>query len=168
VDRAALFDALFDEHRSAVYAYLLGRTGNPEAAADQLQETFVRVWRNLDTALATPPDRRRFHCLAVARSVGNDAFRRSSRFPLTPLQDAPEMAQPETMTTNLMLSELDKALMTLPEDQRTMLAMQVMGSMSSAEIGKALGRPSGTVRYHLHQARLRLAQMLGLGEAVTK
>ena len=44
----ALFDALYEKHARRVHAFLLGRTGNDDVAADLLQDTFVRTWRHLD------------------------------------------------------------------------------------------------------------------------
>jgi DNA-directed RNA polymerase specialized sigma24 family protein len=38
--------------------------------------------------------------------------------------------------------------------------LQVLGNRTSAEIGELLGRPAGTVRYQIAQARRRLADEL--------
>ena len=50
---------------------------------------------------------------------------------------------------------------TLPDDLRVVLVLSVLGERTSAEIGAILGRPPGTVRYQLSQARKRLAEQLG-------
>jgi len=54
----------------------------------------------------------------------------------------------------------------LPEDLRTALVLQVMGRLSSSQIGEALGMPAGTVRYRIAMARKRLAELLRLEEDV--
>jgi len=60
------------------------------------------------------------------------------------------------------LEVLDAAIARLPEALRTVLVLQVLGDRTSAEIGELLGRPAGTVRYQLAQARRRLAEELRL------
>jgi RNA polymerase sigma-70 factor, ECF subfamily len=52
----------------------------------------------------------------------------------------------------------------LPEDLRTALLLQVMGRLSSSQIGEALEVPAGTVRYRIAMARKRLAELLRLDE----
>ena len=62
---------------------------------------------------------------------------------------------------------MDLAIRQLPEDLRTVLVLHLLGEATSAQIGELLGRPPGTVRYQLAEARHRLAQDLRLLEAVT-
>jgi DNA-directed RNA polymerase specialized sigma24 family protein len=50
----------------------------------------------------------------------------------------------------------------LPEDLRTILLMQVLGEMSSFQIGEVLGKPAGTIRYQISLARKRLAEEIRL------
>jgi RNA polymerase sigma-70 factor (ECF subfamily) len=57
---------------------------------------------------------------------------------------------------------IDAAIARLPETLRTVLVLQVLGDRTSAEIGELLGRPAGTVRYQIAQARRQLADELRL------
>jgi RNA polymerase sigma-70 factor (ECF subfamily) len=54
----------------------------------------------------------------------------------------------------------------LPEDLRTALVLQVMGRLSSTQIGEALGVPAGTVRYRIAMARKRMVELQRLDEEV--
>ncbi|MBO0702174.1 MAG: sigma-70 family RNA polymerase sigma factor, partial [Candidatus Dormibacteraeota bacterium] len=58
------------------------------------------------------------------------------------------------------VTAVDRAIAALPEDQRVLLALQVMGGLTSAEIGRLLGEPAGTVRYQLSELRRRLRAAL--------
>lgn len=163
LNRHARFDALFSEHRGPVYAYLLGRSGDRDRAADLLQETFVRVWRHLETVLAVPEDRRRFHLLRIAANVATDAERRlKTRARLEgPFPELNEPTTPPPSTESHAFSEaLDAAIRSLPEEMRTVLTMQIVGGMTSEEIGQALGKPAGTVRSLLHVTRRNLERKL--------
>src|SRR5436189_6313247 len=70
-----LFDDLYEEHRVALHAFFLGRTGDPELALDLLQEVFLRAWRSLQTLDALPPERRHHWLYAVARNLVGDVYR---------------------------------------------------------------------------------------------
>ena len=164
----SLFDALYEGHARAVHAYLLGRTGDDERAADLLQETYLRVWRHLDDLRQVPEERQRFWLFSVARNLLNDHYRRQAvraRFEVQAAQEIPseyrDPAAQEHVDCDTTL-DLDAAISRLSEELRTVLAMSLAGGMTSAEIGEALGRPPGTVRYQLAQARSQIAMMLGL------
>lgn len=174
-DAEQAFDALFDEHRSAVFAYLLGRVGDRETARDLLQETFLRVWRRLGEVRALPPERRRAWVYTVARNLVTDTYRsratrdateravRDSAPTRTPASEGPE-ARAETAER---VAEVGVAVRALPEELRTILAMHAVGDQTSAQIGAALGQPPGTIRYKLAQARRRLAGTLDVTAPTT-
>ena len=67
MDREAEFRRLYEAHRVAVHAYLLGRTGDRSLAADLMQEVFLRAWQHLPKLLDMPEDRRRAWIFTVAR-----------------------------------------------------------------------------------------------------
>ena len=161
-DAHARFDALFEAHRGPVYSYLLGRTGDRDRAADLLQETFLKVWRNLDEVCRVPEERRRYYILRLAANVATDARRRAAvRAHLeSPLSDWVIQSVAIRPEDGSFAEAVDRAMMALPKEWRTVLTMQVMGGLTSAEIGEALGRPAGTVRSMLHDARCRLQRTL--------
>jgi RNA polymerase sigma-70 factor (ECF subfamily) len=65
-DDEAAFAQLFEQDRHAVHAFLLGKTSDPEAARDLLQETFLRLWRRLDEVAPLADGRQRAWLLHVA------------------------------------------------------------------------------------------------------
>src|SRR5688572_12314816 len=156
-DRVQLFDALYDAHRTALHAYLLGRCGDPEQAQDLLQELFLRAWRNLGSIEALPPERRQYWLFSVARNLVVDHYR--GRGARDAAQQRLEMESP-TMLADAAESEaiqasqlrrLDAAIWRLPTELREVLVLNVLGDRSSSEIGSLLGRPAGTVRYQLSE-----------------
>jgi DNA-directed RNA polymerase specialized sigma24 family protein len=40
--------------------------------------------------------------------------------------------------------------------------MSVLGEMNSEEVGKVLGKPAGTIRYQISEARKRISQEVGI------
>jgi RNA polymerase sigma-70 factor (ECF subfamily) len=155
------FDRLFDEHRRVLHAFLVGQAG-VENAEDLLQETFVRVWRNIEKAQAVPADRQRFWLVAIARNCVLDFHRqrkvreRLEDAPLPPPVPGPEQAA----VASDLSARLDVAIACLPETLRTVLTLHVLGGLNSTEVGRLLKRPVGTVRYQLATARKKLADTL--------
>jgi RNA polymerase sigma-70 factor (ECF subfamily) len=164
--QVALFDALFEAHRRAVHAFHLGRTANPDTAADLLQETFLRAWRNIETLIPLSFEEQRFWLFRCARNLAIDHHRRT-----------PQMAQELNEESNVPASNDDPAqavetqdlaarvqreMNQLPPELREVLTLQAMGGLNSTEISRLLNKPAGTVRYQISQARRILARRLEL------
>src|SRR5262249_12096830 len=155
MDPKAEFGRLYEAHRTAVYAYLLGRTADRAAAADLLQEVFLRVWRHLPEAAGKPPDGQPAWIFTAAGHLALDSHRRAGTREDTEaaLARQPAAAGPAGVEASApviageRVAALDAAIRRLPEQQRTTLAMAAAGGMTSAEIADVLGVPAGTVRY---------------------
>ena len=172
-EREAAFDGLYSAHQRTLHAFPLGRTGDAELALDLLQEAFVRAWRNLDLLLALGAERQRAWLFSTARHLVIDQYRgRATRAsahdalvagldPAEQTSDGPERIVERERELRL----VDEAIRRLPETLRTVLVLQVLDERTGAEIGEKLGRPAGTVRYQISQARKRLAEELKLLEA---
>lgn len=171
MDSSDLFGRIFEEHRHAVHAFLLGRTGDREAAADLLQETFLRAWRRLPELRELPAERQRAWIFTVARNLVIDTYR--ARATRSATEDAlrreaahEPVAGYDDPEARAVLSErvaaLDKAIRDLPEQLRTVLTMHTVGGLNSGQISGIVGVPPGTVRYRLSLARRQLAAALGL------
>jgi RNA polymerase sigma-70 factor (ECF subfamily) len=169
MDRQAEFGRLYEAHRTAVHAYLLGRTADRTAAADLLQEVFLRVWQHLPEVAAKPADGQRAWIFTAARNlaVDNHRHRRTLAGTEATLARQPAPAPPAASTeasaaviADERVAVLDAAIGRLPEQQRTTLALAAAGGLSSAEIAEILDIPAGTVRYRLSLARRTLAAAL--------
>jgi RNA polymerase sigma-70 factor, ECF subfamily len=165
MDREAEFRRIYEAHRTAVHAYFVGRTANRWAAADLMQEVFMRVWQRLPELLGRSSDGQRAWIFTVARNLSIDAFRheRTRAGAEAAAGDEPGPAPPSAATAVIAAERVaivGEAIRRLPEQQRTALAMAATGGLTSAEIATALGVPAGTVRYRLSLARRALAAAL--------
>jgi RNA polymerase sigma-70 factor (ECF subfamily) len=175
-NQEALFDALYVAHRQTLHAYFLGKTGDAELALDLLQDTFVRVWRSLEVVDGVSQERRRAWLFSIARNLVIDQYRKGSTRRTTgerlardmALEDATAPAADAEASERERRTAVHAAIQRLPEDLRIVLMLQLVGERTSTEIGELLGRPAGTVRYQLAEARRRLAADLQLVESVTR
>jgi RNA polymerase sigma-70 factor (ECF subfamily) len=169
MDREAEFRRLYEAHRIAVHAYFTGRTGDPQSAADLMQDVFLRVWQHLEKLTEMPDDRQRAWIFTVARNLSVDAHRHRH------VQDGAEQAlahEPArtphsasaAASSAVIAAErvavVGEAIRRLPEPQRVTLTMAAAGGMTSAELAAVLGVPAGTVRYRLSLARRAVAEAL--------
>ncbi len=166
MDSEAEFRRLYEAHRAAVHAYLTGRTGDRQAAADLMQEVFLRAWRHWDKVAGLPDDGQRAWLFTVARNLSVDSARHQRTEAGIERALASEPAPAGTPASTAVLAAeraavVAEAIAELPEQQRVTLALAAAGGLNSAEIGAALGVPAGTVRYRLSQASGFLAEALG-------
>lgn len=165
MDREAEFRRLYEANRSAVHAYLTGRTGDPQLAADLMQDVFLRVWQHLEKVTDMPDDGQRAWIFTVARNLSVDAHRQQNTQAGAAQALVREPARPQPSASAAVISGervavVGEAIRRLPETQRVTLTMAAAGQMTSAEVAAALGVPAGTVRYRLSLARRAVADAL--------
>lgn len=158
------FELLMLQYQTQVYNLCYRILGNPDDAADMTQETFLKAWRSLDgfhmeSSLSTWLYRLANNsCLDLLRSkkrkptisiVGEDENGEESIFdPVDPSPQPDEiLIQKEE---NLLLQ---KALLSLDEQQRAILTLRVVNDMSYEDISRVLQIKEGTVKSRLARAR---------------
>ncbi|MGE0713646.1 MAG: RNA polymerase sigma factor [Planctomycetota bacterium] len=154
------FRALYERHSGAVYHYLASLLGE-ERGRDCLQETFLRVYRNLERYDADRPFRA--WILGVARNVGLDTLRREG------LRAADELAQEPSASRRGPLetaarSEEDELLRlevaALPAAERAVFLLKQVEGLTYRQIAETIGCSERTAQYRMRAAVDKLA--LGL------
>jgi RNA polymerase sigma-70 factor (ECF subfamily) len=162
-DRAAL-EALYRRHVGRVWRYGWFRTRSREAAADVVQETFLRVAKSVGqfegrSTFAT-------WLFAVARSVAVQQARRD-RPPRTSPADPPILhlvpaaAGPEDqLDAHDTRQAVRQAIAELPGGQRDATVLCELSGLSIREAAEALGWTESRVKVTLFRARRRLRNRL--------
>ncbi|MBI4277094.1 MAG: sigma-70 family RNA polymerase sigma factor [Armatimonadetes bacterium] len=168
------FEALAGQHLDALYAGALRLARNRADADDLVQEAFLKAWRGFHTF--QEGTNARAWLFRILTNAHTDMYRRSARRPeqvnpddledvylyLKSL-DAEERRRdgdPEALVDHMMDEEVQRALDSLPDRDRTPVMLADVHGHSYAEIARALGIPVGTVMSRLHRARHRLQQHL--------
>jgi RNA polymerase sigma-70 factor (ECF subfamily) len=165
MDREAEFRTLYEAHRDAVHAYFTGRTGDRWAAADLMQEVFMRAWQRLPELVGRPAGGQRAWIFTVARNLAVDTYRHErTRAGAEAALGHQPAATPAPASAPVIAAErvavVGEAIGQLPEEQRVAVTMAATSGLTSAQIGTALGVPAGTVRYRLSLARRTLGAAL--------
>jgi RNA polymerase sigma-70 factor (ECF subfamily) len=157
------FDELARRYKRRLFVYLRPRVGSDQDAEDLVQETFLKLYRNI--AGYEPAFKFSTWLYTVAGRLAIDAYRKgaSGRFETEAERDVdvPDpAARPEGATG---VSELWETARTLGGDRYRVLWLRYGEDLSVEEIAAVLGRSKIAVRVLLHRARTCLAGRLGPG-----
>jgi len=171
---AEAFGLLFARHRDRLWAVAVRTTGNPEDAADALQEALISAFRRAgsfrgDDAVTTwlhrivvnsCLDRMRSNKVRAADALPDDLEERAGRGALSTADSdlTPDNAALASDRRRIVL----EALRTLPPEQRAALVLVDMEGYGVAEVAEILGCAVGTIKSRCARGRARLAPLLGV------
>ena len=154
---AAAYHALFQRHHERVYGFLLRSTREPEAAADLLQETFLRVYRRRDAWSDGRPVRP--WLFGIAANAARDRVRQLARRPESALPaDDLLPAVPASPHARL---DLEAAIAALPGPYRDAFLLGFVEGFDHTEVAALLGISPDNARARISRARAALRDALG-------
>ncbi len=161
-DRSA-FDALVTRHRGYVYRLAYGLCKDPEITEDVCVEAFCEAYRALPSYRGEAQFRVWLHQIAVNVSLEHLRQVRRWRRHLPeggPVEELPIVDIPELAVTNTCAAQVQQAMQSLPEAQKTAVCMYYLEGRSCAEIAARLQVPRSTVKTRLFYGTKALREML--------
>lgn len=147
------------EHIPRLRRYARALTRDRYAGDDLVQDTLERAVNKLH--LWRPGSDMRAWLFSIMHNVFVNQ-RRSLRLEVElALGELPDAAVQATQFDRIVLAEVEKALLSIPTEQREVLLLVAVEQMSYEEAAKALTIPIGTVMSRLSRARKRLRQLTG-------
>jgi RNA polymerase sigma-70 factor (ECF subfamily) len=151
-----------DEQFRGVYAalypkvagYAWNLTRDREAAHDVAQETFARLfdrWDRLDDPVA--------YGFRIATNLARDAWRRADN-DRRRADDLASQARSAPPADHALDADVRLAVARLPRRYRQLVLLHYYADLPLPEIASALGRPLGTVKRQLSEARRLMATVL--------
>lgn len=167
---ADAFGVLFARHRDRLWAVALRTMGNPEDAADGLQDGMIAAFRRAgsfrgEAAVTTwlhrvvvnaCLDRLRAAKIRRLEALPDDVEDRGTVVATAVHADEPDAAAEDAERRRRVLA----ALATLPPEQRAALVLVDMEGYPVAEVAVMLGCAEGTVKSRCSRGRTRLATLL--------
>jgi RNA polymerase sigma-70 factor (ECF subfamily) len=153
----AEFQAVFDQHKDAVYRFAWRMSGSPAAAEDVTQEVFVALLRQPDRFDPARGTLRAF-LLAIARHQVLKRWRAEHRY--EPLDDDSEAMTPADQERGEIGEIVGRAVRALGPLQREVVILAEYEGLTLAEIARAVDADVGTVKSRLHRARENLRRVL--------
>ncbi|WP_433435981.1 RNA polymerase sigma factor SigM [Nonomuraea sp. CA-141351] len=156
------FSEIVKRHRDRMWAVALRTLGDPDEAADAVQDAFVSAYRKAATFRGEAAVTTWLHRIVVNACL--DRMRRKSVRPVADdeLIEAAERETPlpdQTVEREVSM-EVSAALKLLPSDQRAALVLVDMMGYSVEDAAQVLQVPSGTVKSRCARGRAKLAPIL--------
>ena len=164
-DEQALREA-YDAYAGYVNGVALGILKDRDLAADITQEVFVRLWErferydpdrgSLKSFLQMDAHGRSIDLLRSRRAAAAREIADHEKQASTPMAGTEELAMEAVQA-----STVRTALMSLPDEQRTPIAMAFFDGYSYRDVAEILGVPEGTIKSRIRTGMRRLNMALG-------
>ncbi|HXI00237.1 MAG TPA: RNA polymerase sigma factor [Sphingobacteriaceae bacterium] len=157
MDKEALFKEIFRANSKKIYHLCYGYTGDNDSANDLMQETFMKVWQNLDkfrnqALISTWIYRIAVNtCLSYLR-----VEKRQAKDELT--DNIIENRSEEVSEKNDHIAQLYKCIAQLEENERIIITM-VLDEIPYSEIAEISGISEGNLRVKIHRIKTKLTEL---------
>lgn len=144
---------LFEEHRAAVYAYLVRLSRDPQLAEEVTQETFLKVHRTREKLPGI--ENERAWIFRIATNTCLTTLKRQRRFRWLPWEAA-ESGPPRGFDEPGQVGQRDaieRALGSLSQDYRAALLLFSYHGFKVAEVAQVLGISEGAVKTRVYRAK---------------
>jgi RNA polymerase sigma-70 factor (ECF subfamily) len=159
------FGVLFLRHRDRLWAVAVRTLGDPEEAADALQDAMISAFRRAGSFRGDSAVTTWLHRIVINASL--DRLRRKAARPVTSTSDervldglAAPRAQSDPSSASDTSLDVTAALRRLPHDQQAALVLVDMLGYSVADAAEILGVSQGTVKSRCARGRARLLPQL--------
>lgn len=154
------FGELVRRHRDRLWRVALRTLGNPDDAADAVQDALVSAFRAAGGYRGEAAVTTWLHRIVVNACL--DLARRRTARPTTPLADSPALDLPaaDMLGQRETGTEILAALRELPTEQAAAIVLVDVEGYPVADVAEMLDVPTGTVKSRCARGRARLAERL--------
>lgn len=164
-------ETLVSSHLSVVYGACLQYLKDSDEAEDAVQETFVKVWRNLKKI--DPQKNFKSWVMEIAKNTCLDFLKKKRAVPMSTFEDengfnylaesaASTSLSPSNTAEHSILSRiLNSALEKLSPAYRLVLSLYYKEGLNFREISETLNKPLHTVKSQHRRAVINLRLILG-------
>ncbi len=163
------FRALVERHQHVVVGMIARMLNDPIEAEDLAQRVFLRVWKHAKRW--KPEAKFTTYLFTIARNlVYNESRRRSRKREVSSDQRSDDFGaetaaesriEPDAETLrNEMHDEIDRAIASLPENQRAAVVLYAYESLPYDEIARVLGTSVSSVKSLIFRGRTTLREKL--------
>lgn len=154
------FERLVELYEVKVFRMAMMFLKDAGRAEEVAQDIFLKLWQVLPAydGRAAPST----WLYSIARNTCLSTLRSEAHRKTLPLDSIAEPVAPGVARSSDILNriELQRCLERLPQIQRDVITLFYLQEKSVDEVAQMLDLPEGTVKSHLHRARLALAAMI--------
>lgn len=154
------FEMIINKYKNPLYATILRMTKNPHDAQDLVQESFIKVYQQLEKYKETGSFSSWLYRVAMNHCM--DEFRKK-RYKMKSIEidegkviagDHPEIIFMKKEKSR----QVERLISTLPEDERIIILLRYVNELSYQEISELVNMPLSTVRNKLHRAKKKMRE----------
>ena len=155
---------LLRRYASPLLTFIRRMNGDHHQSEELFQEVFLAVWNGRRKYRFPEPFRA--WLFAIAANKCRAEYRRASRTPLildtatTAVASGREPTPPDCAVATETAALVEKAVLGLPAQQRSVVVLRIWNGFSFAEIARVLGRRESTVRSNMFHALAALRRYL--------
>ncbi|HAH25345.1 MAG TPA: RNA polymerase sigma factor [Prolixibacteraceae bacterium] len=150
-----------DLYSDNVYRFILKNIRDEDRAHDIVQDSFEKLWRNLDHVNS---EKVKSYLFTTAYHTMIDAIRKESRQTVIEDYNVPEETHDEQYSD--LAEVLNEAVKRLPDIQRTVILLRDYEGYSYKEIGEVTLLSEAQVKVYIYRARVFLKSYIGKMELV--
>ncbi|MFD2589018.1 RNA polymerase sigma factor [Croceitalea marina] len=155
-----IFSSVFKANSKTIFNYIYYKFGNEEKANDAVQEAFVKLWEN---CAKVTPEKAKSYLYTVANNLYLNVIKAekvrlkyADMYSNSISNESPEFVLEEKQFKQ----KLDKALNTLPENQRTTFLLNRIDGKKYAEIAEMEGVSIKAIEKRMHLALKTLREKI--------
>jgi len=154
-----VFNSIFKSNSKTIFNYIYYKFGNEEKAYDAVQEAFVKLWEN---CAKVTPQKAKSYVYTVANNLYLNVLKAEKvRLKYADKTEKITREDPEFILEQQEFKEkLDKALSSLPENQRTVFLLNRIDGKKYAEIAEMEGVSVKAIEKRMHLALKSLRERI--------
>lgn len=155
----ASFEALFAEYSDVIYRFCLYKTSNTEVAHDLTQDTFLRLWKSMNSAGEI--DKPKQYIYQIARNLVIDHYKKMKSLSLDRLQEDGFEPRDATASSDILteIALLREAIEKLEADYKEVVYMRFVEGLGIEEISETLGISANLVSVRINRGKKKLQSL---------
>lgn len=156
------FELLYDNYSSALYGVVYRIVRKEDAAADAMQETFVKIWKKIQT-FDQQKGRLYTWMLNIARNTAIDKVRklkREGKVEIQTFESFVSTSDVHKVSMNMDHLGLKEVVNKLDDDHKTIIEYLYFGGYTQQEVSDELNIPLGTVKTRARNGLKKLREMM--------
>lgn len=151
---------LFDLHKQMIYKIAFNILHNRYDAEDAVQTVFLSIINNFEKISELPRNEIIYYFVAVTKHVSLNIIKKQKKHLFEDIDEHFDICSSdivdEQALNNVMIEEIEKALMELSDFDYSLLYMYLFMQMKPKEIAEKLDISPKTIRIYIKRARERL------------
>lgn len=157
-DDTKAFEQLLMRHRTTVWNTALAITHDTDLAAEVLQETFIKLWKRLDTWRG---ENIKAWITIIANHTAIDLMEKEKRRKQEPLNQYDSIEETnDQQEKEEQLQQLEKAIQTLSEQDQQIIDLFYRQKIPLKQIAQLLQQTPNNIAVKLHHIRERLKKRM--------